>query len=80
MRVEQFGQFTTDIRALKEASDPSRLSQLLLDGIDPKKAKGQPLGDVFISLLLPAAPKVVDAADRAPSKPMTRFSSPSALV
>jgi hypothetical protein len=58
--------FTTDVRALAaRAKDMPRVSKELLASDEPAKARGRALGDIMISLLLPAVPKVSDAADRA---------------
>ncbi|MBP3954617.1 hypothetical protein J8F10_04875 [Gemmata sp. G18] len=65
-RVREFDVFITDIKAMKaETMKPDRLNQLLLGGKEAAQARGQIIGDVLAGLLLPAAYKVTDAADRA---------------
>ncbi|HSQ56585.1 MAG TPA: hypothetical protein VLM40_12655 [Gemmata sp.] len=64
-RKRQFDTFVTDIRAMKDiATDKTRLARMLAEGRDPGKAKGEVIGDILITLLLPAVDKVQDASDR----------------
>lgn len=65
-RVQKLAEFRTDVVALKaKATDFSHLAQMLRDKNYSGKAKGEAVGDILISMLLPAAPKVMDAGDRA---------------
>jgi hypothetical protein len=66
-RVKKLDALTTELRELQViASDKTRLARLLFDEkLDPPKAKGQAIGDILITLMMPAAHKVQDAVDRA---------------
>lgn len=65
-RVRKLDQLDGELRALRpNATGYGRFKQFVNEGMDPAKAKGRAAGEVLISLLLPAARKVDDAADRA---------------
>ncbi len=65
-RLRSLAQVRTDLGALRaEATDFGRVTQMLRDGNYSGKAKGEAIGDILITLMLPAAHKVVDAEDRA---------------
>jgi hypothetical protein len=65
-RVQKFTEFTNELNALKStALTPGRVDQLVKAGKPRAKAKGEAFGDVLLVLLMPAANKVLDAADRA---------------
>src|SRR5207302_1517294 len=64
-RVWLFNQITTELQALRQsATDPSRLAPFRNGSVFSPKAQGEVVGDIMISLLMPAANKVQDAADR----------------
>jgi hypothetical protein len=65
-RVREYGRFEADIKALKkQTQDMTAASKAVLGAKDPPAAWGQYLGDVLVSLMLPAAARVQDAVDRA---------------
>jgi hypothetical protein len=65
-RGKQLDDIEADLKALKKnAAAPANLIKALLAGGDPDKAVGKELGDILIGLLMPAARKVQNAADRA---------------
>ncbi|HEV3440712.1 MAG TPA: hypothetical protein VG122_25375 [Gemmata sp.] len=64
-RARKMDQIVVDIRTLKpKAADPGRLAEMLRDGMEPKKAKGQVIGDILITLMFPAAHLVQDGFDK----------------
>jgi hypothetical protein len=65
-REKAFDQIEKDLQTLKEeAVGPENLAKLLFQKDPPDKALGKVIGDVLISLLMPAARKVQNAHDRA---------------
>jgi hypothetical protein len=65
-REKELGRIHEELKALKEkAGDPAEVVQALREGKDSGKAMGQKLGDILISLLMPAYNKLQPAADRA---------------
>lgn len=65
-RVREYARFEADIKALKaRASDKAAVSKAVIGAKDPGAAWGQAVGDILVSLMLPAAGKVQDAVDRA---------------
>jgi hypothetical protein len=63
-RLKELDSLERDLKALKkEAGDAGKLRDLMLT--KPDKTFGKVMGDIFITLLMPAAGKVQDAADRA---------------
>lgn len=65
-RVQKYAEFSTDIKSLKqEVAQPTRrYDELMKNGVPQDKAIGQAFGEVFTSLLMPAAHKLIDAVDR----------------
>lgn len=65
-RAAQINQFWAELSGLSdEISDPAnRLAELSHEGKESAKAKGQVVGEILITLLLPAFNKVQDARDR----------------
>jgi hypothetical protein len=64
-REKALDQLEEDLKALKkEATSPANLVRLMLTQGKPDKMVGKALGDVLISLLMPAARKVQNAHDR----------------
>lgn len=64
-RIREFARIEADIKALK--IDSTRKVALLADvvaGRDPGQEVGQAIGDILLSLLMPAIAKVQDAKDR----------------
>jgi hypothetical protein len=65
-RTRKMDQFTADLRTLKpKATDRGRLAEMLRDGKEHAKAKGEVVGDILITLMFPAANIVQDGADKA---------------
>jgi len=65
-RVRKLDQIEAELRSLKDtAIDRTRLARMLKEGNDSGKAKGRVVGEILISLLMPAASKVQGASDRA---------------
>jgi hypothetical protein len=64
-RVRKLTEFRTDVLALKaKATDFDRVAKMFREKNYSGKAKGEAIGDILISLMLPAADKVIDAGDR----------------
>jgi hypothetical protein len=64
-RVREYDRFVKDLKALKErASDREATSKAVLESKETGKVWGQVIGNVLVSLMLPAAGKVQDAVDR----------------
>ena len=65
-RVEKLAAFRTDLVALKaRATDLDEVAKRFLEKNYSGKARGEAVGNILISLMLPAFDKVIDAADRA---------------
>jgi hypothetical protein len=65
-RVQKLAEFRADVLALKaKATDFDRVAKMFREKNYSGKAKGEAVGDVLISLMLPAVDKVIDAEDRA---------------
>jgi hypothetical protein len=64
-REKELDRIEADLRALKkEATDPASLARLVVGKGPPDKAVGKAIGNVLISLMMPAARKVQSAHDR----------------
>jgi hypothetical protein len=64
-REKELDRIEEELRALKKnAVDPAAVVKALRGGEDPGKVEGQKIGDILISLLMPAYNKVQPAADR----------------
>ncbi|MBX9626053.1 MAG: hypothetical protein K2X82_19810 [Gemmataceae bacterium] len=65
-RTEAFELAVADLVELKaRASQPDALARRLAAGIEPARAKGEAIGDIIVSLMLPAIGKVQVASDLA---------------
>jgi hypothetical protein len=65
-REKELGRIHEELKALKEnAGNPADVIQALRRGKDSGKAVGQKMGEIMISLLMPAYNKLQPAADRA---------------
>ena len=64
-RIRELDAIENDLRNLKLQVGESRIQQLRNEGVEPAKAKGQAIGEILVSLMMPAARKVQDASDRA---------------
>lgn len=65
-RVREYDKLTEDLRALKErAADREATSKAVLGAKDRAAALGQEVGNILVSLMMPAAGKVQDGVDRA---------------
>jgi hypothetical protein len=64
-RRKKMRQFDTDVRALKAETSDLETLVLLLDEKGNAQERGKRLGDVLITMLIPAVHKVQEAADRA---------------
>jgi hypothetical protein len=65
VRQKKMHQCETDLKALKAETSDLETLVLLLDEKQTAQERGKRLGDVLITLLLPAVQKVQEAADRA---------------
>jgi hypothetical protein len=64
-REQQLNQIEEDLKALtKDVTEPANLAKLLMAKGGPAKAVSKEMADVLFSLMMPAARKVQDAADR----------------
>jgi hypothetical protein len=64
-REKQLDQIDQDLKALKkDAGDPEKLAGLIMAGAEPKVV-GKAIGNVLITMLMPATRKVQNAGDRA---------------
>jgi hypothetical protein len=63
-RVKKLKQIETDLKALKNKTVESGVLAQLVQGKGPARAVGQGIGDVLVTLLIPAVQKVEQAADR----------------
>jgi hypothetical protein len=64
-REKALAKIDDDLKALKkEVAETAKLAKLILAKNPPDKAVGKAIGDVLISLLMPAVPKVQNEHDR----------------
>jgi hypothetical protein len=65
-REKEWDQLETELKTLKKkVVDPKYQADTILGAKDNAKARGEIIGDILISLLMPAVNKVQNAADRA---------------